>query len=352
MTEHNQQSALLGKIAAYTELLVNDPRSTIFVSLAETYRKLGLFEDARDIVTKGLELHPDFGPAYVVLARIECQLDHFDASCTAFERALELDSNSLAAFVGYARVKLLLQRPEEARELLLRARTLSPADPIINKMLLGLPDVTPSSQEPEQIITDEPAKKNLTSLASSTLADLYLVQGLTDKALALYRQLLSRNPDDLDLRRKIRELEGRDDQALLAEEVVAEPDTDKIETVEIQEDEQLTPPESTIDSGVEAAPEQTHETSFDVSADSLTSEDQYLDAQDHPQSDYDTGIMQEEPLSETVSEVGSALESESDPGDFTTQPLSDSSDSADTNLEALEILNQWLETIRKRREHV
>ncbi len=34
MTEQNQQSLLLGKIAAYTEILVKDPNSTIFVSLA------------------------------------------------------------------------------------------------------------------------------------------------------------------------------------------------------------------------------------------------------------------------------------------------------------------------------
>ncbi len=219
MSEHHQQRALLGKIAAYTELLVNDPRSTIFISLAETYRKMGLFQDARDIAIKGLEQHPDFGPAYVVLARVECQLEHYEASCAAFEQALVLDPDSLAALVGYARVKLLFHRADEARDLLLQARSLSPADPVINKMLLGLSAVSEVEEVPAPVVEHvPPAPNNLTALASTTLADLYLAQGLADKALLLYRQLLSKNPDNLELRRKIRELEGRAEEPALPTE--------------------------------------------------------------------------------------------------------------------------------------
>jgi len=91
MTDQYQQSLLLGKIAAYTEILVKDYNSTIFVSLAETYRKLGMFDDARQIISKGLTLHPDFSPAYIVLARTLCQLEDYSGSVTAFEQALEFD---------------------------------------------------------------------------------------------------------------------------------------------------------------------------------------------------------------------------------------------------------------------
>ncbi len=208
MTEQNQQSLLLGKIAAYTEILVKDPSSTIFISLAETYRKMGLFTDARQIIYKGLDRHPDVSPAYIVLARTLCQLEDFDGAVVAFERALELDQDSLAALVGYARVQILLGDEVIARQLLLRAREISPADPVINKLLLSLPegDVEPLDAPVSQ---GDEAVESPPVLVSATLAELYLVQGLTEKALDLFQQLSVQNPDDLTLRRKVKELESQ-----------------------------------------------------------------------------------------------------------------------------------------------
>jgi tetratricopeptide (TPR) repeat protein len=327
MTEHYQQSALLGKIAAYTELLLNDPRSTVFVSLAETYRKMGLFNDAREIVAKGLELHPDFGPAYVVLARIECQLDNIEASCTAFEQALALDPDSLAALVGYARVKLLLHDDAAARELLLHARSLSPADPVINKMLLGL---TPQPEAEEEVssvppvVESEPFKaNNLTALASTTLADLYLAQGLTEKALGLYRQLLSRNPDNLELRRKIREIEGRNEDlsASLSEEDELSPPATSEDKMEV-EGESLTEP---------LADESTPETNAVVTEPESIDEEN-LEAADQTMADVEADEEHEEIL---LSD--SALEEAS---------------GSDDSSEIIEKLNNWLNNIRLRREHV
>lgn len=212
MTDQNQQSLLLGKIAAYTEILVKDPSSTIFVSLAETYRKMGMFEDARQIITKGLTLHSDFSPAHIVMARILCQLDDYDESVVAFERALELDEDSLAALVGYARVQILLGDEAVARELLLRARYLSPADPVINKLLLSLPEVVEvKDNELDEVVAqeEETSVDNSPALVSSTLADLYLAQGLPEKALDLFQKLSMQNPDDLTLRRRVKELENQ-----------------------------------------------------------------------------------------------------------------------------------------------
>ncbi len=228
MADQNMQSLLLGKIAAYTEILVKDPNSTIFVSLGETYRKMGMFDDARQIIAKGLELHPDFGPAHIVLGRVLCQLDDFDGSVASFENALKIDSESLAALVGYARVQILLGDENSAKELLLRARELSPADPIINKLLLSLPDDCPAVSETESEVVEEVDAVESASLISTTLADLYLEQGLTAKALDIYQQLSRQNPDDLTLRRRLKDIEG-----LLAEETATP--ASKPELVEVEE---------------------------------------------------------------------------------------------------------------------
>ena len=328
MTEHDQQSALLGKIVAYTELLVNDPRSTIFVSLAETYRKIGLFKDARDIIVKGLDQHPDFGPAYVVLARIECQLANFDASCAGFERALTLDPNSLAALVGYARVKLLLKRDNEARDLLLHARSLSPADPVINKMLLGLSPQPVVDKVPTPVVEKGTLPvNNLTALASTTLADLYLAQGLTEKALSLYRQLLTRNPDNLELRRKIREVEELIEKASapLLEEVESPPSRVADDEIAIEEHE--------VTETLTEEPTQQHEPS------SISSE-------------YDTAM--DLAGADSVSAVSSQAGPETGAVDETAQqemPMPEPA-ASDDSTEIINKLNNWLNNIRLRREHV
>lgn len=212
MIEHNQQSLLLGKIAAYTEILVKDPSSTIFISLAETYRKMGMFDDARQIISRGLDLHPDVSPAYIVLARVLCQLEDFPGSVVEFEHALELDPENLAALVGYARVQILLGDEVAARELLLRARALSSADPVINKLLLSLPEVNIVESSAAPLVQSAETEEDSSPLVSATLAELYLVQGLTAKALDLFQRLSVLNPDDLFFRRKVKELKTQLDE--------------------------------------------------------------------------------------------------------------------------------------------
>lgn len=244
----NQHDSLLGKIAAYTEILSTDPRSTIFVSLSEAYRKMGMLDDAHGVAVKGLASLPDYGPGYVVLARIKCQQNALSESEEAFTKALEIDPDSLAALVGFSRLCLLQEKQAEARNLLLRARDLSPADPVINKLLLTIPEpvavpepvlepiadeieVPEDLPEPEQL-TAPPELRSVAEpepLESATLAELYLKQGMPDKALNIFHNLLSRDPDNLALRRRIRDLEsGAEEPATTAgrpESVAVLPET-------------------------------------------------------------------------------------------------------------------------------
>ncbi len=122
--------------------------------------------------------------------------------------ALKNDPESLAALVGYARVKILLEHYDKAREVLLAARQLSPADPVINKLILSLP--VPSSA-PEEDDDEADRTENVeiapVPLISATIAELHLKQGMRDEALAMYRDLSEQDPDNLEIRRKIREIE-------------------------------------------------------------------------------------------------------------------------------------------------
>lgn len=318
MSEQTQQSSLLGKIAAYTEILAKDPKSTIFVSLGEAYRKMGMLDDARLVVEKGLETHSDFSPAHIVLARTLCQQGEYSASEFSFQEALRSDSESLAALVGYARLCILLGQEEKARELLLEARSLSPADPVINKLLLSLPEEFPEEVVEEDVEDDttstsgellqtdaeevedvsEPADEEMGApvLVSSTLAELYLKQGLTAQALDVYRQLSADEPDNLLFRRKIRDLE--DDFPGLAN----------------KQEDSVTEDQGEPDS------------------------DELLDA-----------IVDEPSVEETVEESVSACEEEGNEpaGDYAYAESNRTSDE-----QVLSSLNRWLDSIQKRRENV
>ncbi|WP_029918143.1 tetratricopeptide repeat protein [Pelobacter seleniigenes] len=235
MVQNNQQSTMLGKIAAYTEILIKDPGSTIFVSLAETYRKMGLFDDALQILSRGFEKHSDFSPAFIVLGRIYCQQGEFEKSVEAFAKALEFDPDNLSGLVGFARVRILREESKDARRLLLQARALSPADPIINKLLLSLP---PVSSNLNAEIEQEPAEKSTSAgsspLISATLAELYLKQGLADEAVRIYRELSALSPEDLSLRRKIKELEAFSVTA--SSEIVADSEVSDLTVTHLSDD--------------------------------------------------------------------------------------------------------------------
>lgn len=299
MAEETLQASLLGKIAAYTEILQKDPNSTIFVSLSEAYRKLGQLADARRIVEAGLERHQDFSPGHIVLARILCQQSDYPASDAAFSKALELDGNSLAGLVGYARLLVLTDEIEKARELLLTARSLSPADPVINKFLNSLP-----AAENEEETAAESSEMSA-PLISETLADLYMKQGLPDKALEIFRELLRNDPDDLELRRRI-----RDAELMMQGELVQTSAEGSVE--ETVDDVSSVPPSTSLSENSIAEP---HE--------------------ELPDSEIEAGSIADDLESQDLQSDSDQIESD-----------------VPANLSPLGVLNQWLENIQKRRSNV
>ena len=102
------EPSLLGKIATFTELLAKDPHSTAFVSLSDIYRRMGLLEDALEVVEKGVKALPRFSPGYVMLGRLRLACGALEEAAAAFETALSMDEENLAASKGLAQVLIRL----------------------------------------------------------------------------------------------------------------------------------------------------------------------------------------------------------------------------------------------------
>lgn len=221
MSSPDDTASMLGKIASYTEILHRDPRSTVFVSLAEAYRQMGLLEDALEVARRGVAALPRFCPGYTVLGRILAQQNQVTEAKKAFSAALAIDPDSISALKGLARVYGRLKWRDEARKVLEKAAQVDPEDEWVARMLASLgPAETKATREtPENAVdASNPAADDQQAaagdegdspIATATIAEIYVKQGLFSKALQVYQGLLKANPGNEQVRERCRELEGQ-----------------------------------------------------------------------------------------------------------------------------------------------
>ena len=206
MNSPHDTVSMLGKIANYVEILSRDPHSTVFVSLAEIYRKMGMLDDALEVARNGVEALSSFSPGHTALGRILAQRGQLEEAERAFARAVEIDPESLPALKGLARVCALGKQGERARQLLKRAAELAPDDQAVRKMLAALgpesasEERAPQPAPPSESAGTAAAGEDNEPIATATIAEIYVKQGLLDKALKVYGDLVRANPGNDRLR--------------------------------------------------------------------------------------------------------------------------------------------------------
>jgi HD-GYP domain-containing protein (c-di-GMP phosphodiesterase class II) len=213
------------------------PDGLVFPHLADAYRRAGRYSQAEVVLTAGLRRHADYSSAHLVLGRLRLDQGKREEARSAFERVLQLDPQNHVAleYMGELALEdgrlgkalhhfraLQRQRPDAdlARridELASRVNPASPAGtaeparegerggsggrdrdpergsdgPVRGAMNGGVG--LPGSPEPDEVVTE-------------TIAELYARQGLNERAAAVYRELIDRNPGDHRLKAKLEEL--------------------------------------------------------------------------------------------------------------------------------------------------
>lgn len=114
------------RIAKCRQILEANPRSQIFAALAEAYRKLGDLKSALDACNDGIKLHPDYGSAYLVLAKVARDQKRFAEAEQAATRAIHLEGRTRSAELLLSDVYLQTGQFTKAEAILGR---LSEADP-------------------------------------------------------------------------------------------------------------------------------------------------------------------------------------------------------------------------------
>ena len=91
-----------------------NPHGLTFAPLAEIHRKNGDVARALELLNAGLELHPNYIPASIVLGRCHQDLTDLPSAEAAFAHVLRLDDENVIALKSLADINERLERYEEA----------------------------------------------------------------------------------------------------------------------------------------------------------------------------------------------------------------------------------------------
>jgi hypothetical protein len=97
-----------------------NPQGLTFAPLAEVHRKSGEVARALELLKSGLELHPNYIPASIVLGRCHWDLGDLPAAESAFAHVLRLDDENVIALKSLADINERLDRVAEAQRWLQR----------------------------------------------------------------------------------------------------------------------------------------------------------------------------------------------------------------------------------------
>ena len=223
MSNSSPASTLLGKIASYTEILSRDPKSTVFVPLAEAYRSMGMLDDALDIALQGTLSQPLYPGGFLALGRIQVEKGLLADARQAFEKALTIEPENIQAINELARTCRLLGEQELALQWQRKAAALTAEDEAIKaqptertakggeSQPAGIdpsPGVSPAAPEPSEAL-ENTADRAAEPITTATIAEIYIRQGFLQRALKVYRDLLRADPQNTVVKQKLTDLQQR-----------------------------------------------------------------------------------------------------------------------------------------------
>jgi tetratricopeptide (TPR) repeat protein len=105
------QSALLAK---YFAMYKKNPSSKVFAPLAESYRKLGMIDDAFKILKEGIRHHPQYTLGYIVLANCYYDQEKFELTYNTLRPIITQNGDNISLQKIFAQACIHLGYLEEA----------------------------------------------------------------------------------------------------------------------------------------------------------------------------------------------------------------------------------------------
>jgi len=188
--------------------LEDDPNSLVFAPLAEAYRRDGSLDEAYSVCSKGLEKNPDYSNGHLVLGRIYQGQTKLDNAVFEFKKVLEFDPENLMAHSLLGSLFMQKSDFKAAIDEYQAILTLTPDDDETQKLLKVAIEKAANVSQTEPSIKESAVEKESisASMASITMAELYLKQGHLDKAIETYDELLKKEPNNSNVKQKLVDL--------------------------------------------------------------------------------------------------------------------------------------------------
>jgi len=172
------------RIEKCQKILAQHPESQIFAALSEAYRKKGDLEKAKQICSQGLSIHPNYGSAHLVMAKID--LDQKSYQEAEEELMLAVRTDGMTRTTEFLLSQILIQKGQvkEAEAILERLSNTGPDNPAVIKLLKEIGKeaklVKPKRREKDERILLSPKRKPGERIsANQALDEIWNLPGIT-----------------------------------------------------------------------------------------------------------------------------------------------------------------------------
>jgi tetratricopeptide (TPR) repeat protein len=204
----------------YEQLVLKDPSSPNFVLLAEILRQRGDLHRATEILIKGLRSNPDIITARSILGKIYYDRWMIDQAKNEMEKVIRVAPDNIDA----AKMLIQIYKSEEnynkALETCYSAFVFNPEDYELAKELEELEKEVSSDGnkittiETGRVINDipeidgasddePPSDSIIEELYTEAMANLFIDQGLYEKAIIALEKLVAKEPENTSVRTKL-----------------------------------------------------------------------------------------------------------------------------------------------------
>lgn len=137
MIGKKNQSALLAK---YFNMYKKNPRSRVFAPLAESFRKLGMLDDAYKILREGIRHHPNYALGYIVLAHCYYDQEKYELTYNTLRPIITQNADNISLQKIFAQACVHLGYLEEALDTYKYLLFMNPKDKFFAEQVKRLED--------------------------------------------------------------------------------------------------------------------------------------------------------------------------------------------------------------------
>jgi tetratricopeptide (TPR) repeat protein len=178
------------RITKCEKILDSDPNSQIFAALADAYRKKGDLEKSFRICQNGLRIHPSYGSAHVVMAKINLDRGLYDWAEIEADKAVEIDGRTRSIELLLAEIYIYKGEFNAAIKLLKKLHEDDPDHAQIKKLLeiaCKLPEEQ-AALSGGSVVDDEPEQNGggvTAEIAMEQETDRISAQELVERSVAI-----------------------------------------------------------------------------------------------------------------------------------------------------------------------